>query len=479
MNRWFTRMEAAGLVLMLSGAAALAQQALSTEFTFQGQLKQSGAALNDAADLEFTLFDALAGGTPMGATIPINNVAVVNGLFTVTLDFGTAAFDGDQRYLEIAVRSPAGTGDFTTLSPRQPLTAVPYALYALSGPGSGGPWQVSGNNVFNTNTGNVGIGTASPTHPLHLAASIPILNVQDSDSIGAQHSGYVRFADSTNTERGFVGYGSQLDTDLRLRNLHADGKTIITAGLGAAGGLVALTPSGNVGVGTMTPTAKFDVRGGPMLVENLGDQADLLWLASERSWVFRQEGTGATTALKLQSHGGGGNKNFLIQTDGFVGIGTLDPQAKLDVNGTARAQVVEITGADLAEKFPASEALEPGMVVAIDPANAGKLCLARGAYNRCVAGVVSGANNFAAGAVLGNLPGQEDAPAVALSGRVYVHCDASTGAIQPGDMLTTSDTPGYAMKAVDRERSPGAVIGKAMTSLESGRGMVLVLVSLQ
>jgi hypothetical protein len=70
-----------------------------------------------------------------------------------------------------------------------------------------------------------------------------------------------------------------------------------------------------------------------MLVENIGDQADLLWLASERSWVFRQEGTGAGTALKLQSVGGGGNKHFIIQTDGAVGIGASTPTAKLDVRG--------------------------------------------------------------------------------------------------------------------------------------------------
>jgi hypothetical protein len=142
--------------------------------------------------------------------------------------------------------------------------------------------------------------------------------------------------------------------------------------------------------------------------------------------------------------------------------------------------VLEITGADLAEKFPASEKLEPGMVVAIDKANPGQLCLARGAYNRCVAGVVSGANNFSVGAVLGNLPGHEDAPAIALSGRVYVQCDASAGAIEPGDMLTTSDTPGHAMKAADATRLTGSIIGKAMSPLAAGqRGMVLVLVNLQ
>lgn len=93
--------------------------------------------------------------------------------------------------------------------------------------------------------------------------------------------------------------------------------------------------------------------------------------------------------------------------------------------------------------------------------------------------IVSGANNFSVGAVLGNLPGCEDAPPIALSGRVYVRCDASAGAIEPGNLLTTSDTAGFAMRATYRERSHGAVIGKAMERLNSGHGLVLVLVNLQ
>jgi hypothetical protein len=149
-------------------------------------------------------------------------------------------------------------------------------------------------------------------------------------------------------------------------------------------------------------------------------------------------------------------------------------------DGTARVGVLEITGADLAEKFPVSETPEPGMVMAIDPDNPGKLRISRGAYDRRVAGVVSGANDFAVGAVLGNLPGHEDAPAIALSGRVWVKCDAGSAAIELGDLLTTSESPGHAMTASDRERSHGAVLGKAMTSLKLGeRGLVLVLVNLQ
>jgi len=68
---------------------------------------------------------------------------------------------------------------------------------------------------------------------------------------------------------------------------------------------------------------------------------------------------------------------------------------------------------------------------------------------------------------------------VALSGRVYVQADASKDPIKPGDLLTTANTPGHAMKVTDPARAQGAILGKAMTPLREGRGLVLVLVSLQ
>jgi hypothetical protein len=118
--------------------------------------------------------------------------------------------------------------------------------------------------------------------------------------------------------------------------------------------------------------------------------------------------------------------------------------------------------------------------VEIDPDNPGQLRKARGAYNKRVAGVVAGANGLSKGIVLGNLEGSEDHTPIAMSGRVWVYADATHEAIEPGDLLTTSDLPGHAMKASDPSRAHGAVIGKAMTRLEKGKtGMVLVLVNLQ
>ncbi len=189
------------------------------------------------------------------------------------------------------------------------------------------------------------------------------------------------------------------------------------------------------------------------------------------------EGEGTEFGVRGVTWDANGYGGTFTNYDGGV---ALHATGRTEIDGELSCHVLEILGADVAEKFPVTEAVEPGMVVAIDPASPGKLCLARGAYNHCVAGIVSGANGLPAGTILGHLPGSEDAPAVALTGRVWVKCDASSAAIQPGDLLTTSDTPGHAMAAEDASRMHGAILGKAMTGLAQGeQGMVLVLVNLQ
>jgi hypothetical protein len=173
---------------------------------------------------------------------------------------------------------------------------------------------------------------------------------------------------------------------------------------------------------------------------------------------------------------------------GNVGIGTATPDQKLTVQGTIRAtdrvmaSVVEITGgSDLAEPFliASEEAVPPGTVLIIDDRTPGRLRMSDRPYDVRVAGVVSGAGDLNPGLILSQ-PGVADGGAkVALSGRVYVLAEALSAPIHPGDLLTTSATPGHAMKATDPARSAGAILGKAMSSLESGQGLVLVLVSLQ
>ncbi|MCP3872744.1 MAG: hypothetical protein GY699_06255 [Desulfobacteraceae bacterium] len=157
--------------------------------------------------------------------------------------------------------------------------------------------------------------------------------------------------------------------------------------------------------------------------------------------------------------------------------------ASITTNGRIICNVIEIKGgSDLAEPFDTQrpELIRAGMLMSIDPENPGFLKVADQAYDNRVAGVVSGAGGINPGMVMtqegstvhGSTP-------IALSGRVYCLADAGHGTIKPGDMLTTSNRPGHAMPATDRKQAYGAVIGKAMTALDKGTGLVLVLVSLQ
>lgn len=139
---------------------------------------------------------------------------------------------------------------------------------------------------------------------------------------------------------------------------------------------------------------------------------------------------------------------------------------------------VKLAGADCAEDFPldALAVPEPGTVLVI--AEGGRLRVGTEAYDRRVAGVVSGAGGFRPGLRLNAAHGDEAHAAIALSGRTGCKVDAIHGPIQVGDLLVTSPTPGHAMRASDPGRAFGAVIGKALASLEAGQGVIPILVAL-
>jgi hypothetical protein len=111
-------------------ADAPAQKPMGTAITYQGQLRNAGGPVNGVCDMTFQLFNALSAGTAITAPIA-TPVTVTNGLFVTALDFGAAAFNGEARWLEISVKC-AGDPGFTTLTPRQAIAPVPYAL-ALPG----------------------------------------------------------------------------------------------------------------------------------------------------------------------------------------------------------------------------------------------------------------------------------------------------------------------------------------------------------
>jgi hypothetical protein len=202
-----------------------------------------------------------------------------------------------------------------------------------------------------------------------------------------------------------------------------------------------------------------------------------------RMSLYDEDGTRTVDIIAAEAAGNGaqielrdGAGNVTINMDASPGNGP----------GRVTTQVLEITGgADLSEQFninpsPSGMAPVPGAVVCIDPNHPGELAVSEGGYCRAVAGIVSGAG----GVIPGMLMRQEGTTAdghhpVALTGRVYVLADADAGPIEIGDLLTTADRPGHAMRAGDYDRAHGAIIGKAMTRLASGQGLVLVLVNLQ
>ena len=239
-----------------------------------------------------------------------------------------------------------------------------------------------------------------------------------------------------------------------------------------------LRASGGVGIGTaQTPPGGLRVASGGLAVTgasspNYAGAAGVFLekFGTTAGAIFAYDYT-ANAPLSLALNSPGGN----------VGIGTLSPAYKLDVNGTTRTHSIIITGgSDLAEPFRmGSSELPKGSVVVIDKEHPGELKVSSKAYDRTVAGIVSGANGINPGIALHQEGALDGGQNVALSGRVYVLADASSGPIEPGDLLTTSDMPGHAMKVIDHARAQGAIIGKAMTGLARGTGMVLVLVTLQ
>ena len=108
--------------------------ALSNAFTFQGALDDAGSPANGAYDFRFILYDDAVAGSQVGPISTINDLTVAGGIFTTLLDFGASAFSGDARWVEVQVRPGASAGSYTVLSPRQPVTATPYALYAKTIP---------------------------------------------------------------------------------------------------------------------------------------------------------------------------------------------------------------------------------------------------------------------------------------------------------------------------------------------------------
>ncbi|MHC4642109.1 MAG: hypothetical protein ACYS32_10725 [Planctomycetota bacterium] len=351
-------------------------------------------------------------------------------------------------------------------------------IYEYGGPGFTTVWK----------NGRVGIGTTSPSSKLHIeddTASDVRFTIHNENNSGSER---LYFGTSTSSDAGILVYGSTSATTPGKWRFFNNKTSAHYDWIAGASVKMTLANNGRLGLGTTSPSAGLHLRG-------TGYPSSFMYLhsdASEDAGFRLYEGSDVKWHIFNESAAGGlsirnnaySSAFFIEQSTREVGIGTTAPQAKLDVRGRTRTQVLEITGgSDLSEQFEIKaeeQKVEPGMVVCIDPASCGNLVVSQKAYDRTVAGIVSGAGGVNPGMLMGQKGTMADGEhPVALTGRAYCRADASKSPIQPGDLLTTSDVAGHAMKVTDYESAQGAILGKAMSSLEEGRGLVLVLVSLQ
>jgi hypothetical protein len=233
------------LALLAIPGAALSQ---GTAFTYQGRLSDNGQPASRAYDLRFALYDSTnLPGTLVAGPVTNSGVVVSNGLFTVTLDFGPGVFTGPARWLDLAVRTNGGS--FVALSPRQALTASPYAVTAGSVVPGGLAAGTYGNAVAFTSAGNSFTGTHTGN-----GAGLTSLNASALSSgtvADARLSGNVALLNATNTfsatqiMTGNLGLGTNSPT----ARLHVNGQVRITGGSPAAGKVLVSDAAGTAAWG--------------------------------------------------------------------------------------------------------------------------------------------------------------------------------------------------------------------------------------
>ncbi|GMU21993.1 MAG: hypothetical protein AMXMBFR13_20810 [Phycisphaerae bacterium] len=234
--------------LMAACGTALAAS-LGSGFTYQGQIKHGGVPCPGPADLWFSLWDAASGGAQYGSTISRPGVNLSGGLFATELDFGPTAFDGNERWLEIYVRYPSGTGGYVVL-PRQKLTAAPYALSAL------GPWRLSSSNLYYT-AGSVSIGTSNPEARFQVAGGAIMPAVGNSPAAGIQ---FPANAGGGSGDEAFIRYYITSGEDMKLQiGINNDGNDVIA--FSQYGEDMMTIRNSNVGIGQGNPTAKLHIGG--------------------------------------------------------------------------------------------------------------------------------------------------------------------------------------------------------------------------
>jgi hypothetical protein len=322
-------------------------------------------------------------------------------------------------------------------------------------------------------TGNVGLGTLSPSTSLTIVGPDP---GPQSNALGFRIENVIGYSVGmfVSDNRGVFG-----STNLTPLDFISNG--ILPK--------MTLDTSGYLGIGTTAPISKLHVLGTDpgtgmatlgIRVENDSGYNASMMVANNRAII------GTTNATPLDFISNGLVARMTLMPTGALGIGTTTPAAMLHVAGGAQIDGdVAVSGniaakyQDVAEWVKAPSKLEAGTVLIIDPATTDQVLQGSKPYDTRVAGVVS----EQPGVLLGK--SGEDKVMVAHSGRVRVKVDASFGPIATGDLLVTSSTPGHAMRSTPVEvggvamHRPGTLIGKALEPLGSGQGEILVLLMLQ
>ncbi len=316
---------------------------------------------------------------------------------------------------------------------------------------------------------SVGIGTTGPTETLQVAGAV---KVTGTTSQVLQNSASLDYLGTSGAR--IVAFGPDIATAATFQVVlkNSDGSNTSLPRL-------LVDSAGNVCIGSTSayPGYRLDVTGGGHFAGNV------LVTPATGNAGFEQSANGS---FNIDAPGSVGGRLVVQETSGNVGIGNNAPNYKLDVTGNIHA-TGSITGGtvlgavyqDVAEWVPSGQRLLPGTVVTINTGKKNEVLPSSRAYDTSVAGVVSEKPGVLLG-VEGDTKSQ-----IATTGRVRVRVDATGHPIAAGDLLVTGQKPGMAMysEPVDlggiKFHRPGTILGKALESLQSGEGEILVLLSLQ
>jgi hypothetical protein len=391
-------------------------------------------------------------------------------------------------YGNSSARSPYGLfGTSTVPSSASTSTYGSYGVYATTTNYGTGTTYGAYNQAYQNGTSGTSYGTYSYTRGSDTGTAYGIFSTgykQSSDTSGTAYGGYF----TGDNDAAFNSYG------IYSRAIGTGGGSNYGVYGYATGGTSNYAIYGYAFGGALSTNYAGYFNGDVRIVGS--SELSMLNGSSEPTVEIMSGEVGTTDGSAIYMYNSEEIKTIEIDADAWDGgslfcynsSGTRTIQINGDHSSTGDGRIVtqelQITGgSDLSEQFDikgTEDTVKPGMLVSIDPKRPGKLLISNASYDKKVAGIISGAGGVKPGMMMGQEGSQAngDYP-VALTGRVYCWADASSGAIEPGDLLTTSSTPGHAMKVSNHNKALGSIIGKAMTSLEQGKGLVLVLVSLQ